>query len=59
MKAPVGIAKPCHRAALTQAFLVVLYATTGHPRRSELAYVRLLMHLVLHAGTGDDWRSAS
>jgi hypothetical protein len=59
MSTPVRITTPCHHAALTHAFLVVLYATTGHPRRSELAYVRLLSHLVLHAGTGDDWRSAS
>jgi hypothetical protein len=33
---------PCQRHALNHAFLVALYAATGHPQHSELAYVRLL-----------------
>ena len=50
---------PCQRHALNHAFLVALYATTGHPEHSELVYVRLLLHLVLHDGTGGDPRWAS
>ena len=50
---------PCQRHALNHAFLVALYAATGHPQHSELAYVRLLSHLVLHDGTGGDPRWAS
>ena len=50
---------PCQRQALNHAFLVALYASTGHPEHSELTYVRLLLHVVLHDGIGGDPRSAS
>lgn len=40
------------RAALARSFLVALYAITGHPEHSEVAYVRLLCGIVLHGGAG-------
>ena len=43
---------PCHRAALTHAVLAALYSATGHPEHSELAFVRLMLHVLLHEGTG-------
>ena len=50
---------PCQRHALNHAFLVALYAAGGYPEHSELTYVRLLLHVVLHEGTGGDPRCAS
>ena len=50
---------PCQRYALHHAFLVALYAATGNPAHSELAYVRLVSHILLHDGTGGDLRFAS
>jgi hypothetical protein len=55
----VSMMTPCQRYALNHAFLVALYAATGHPMHSELAYVRMLAHLVLHDGTGGELRHAS
>jgi len=49
----------CHRAATTLGFLAALYLATGHPEHSELVYVRLLTHIVLHEGTGAEWSCAS